>query len=285
MKNLKECSYYTKEKDYKVQCILCPHMCKIGNGYTGLCKVRKNIEGTLYSLNYGIISSYGMDPIEKKPLNNFYPQRKIFSIGSFGCNLRCTFCQNYRISQVKGEGVETTPKNIVDIAIREDENLGIAFTYNEPTVGYEFVKDTAMLNRENNKKNVLVTNGYINRKPMEELLPYIDAMNIDLKFSTEENYKKVAGGSLKPVLDTIELCNQKCHVEVTTLVVTGYNDNIEAIEDIAKMLSKIDSKIPLHLSRYFPNYKYEEKATSIEFMYEALDIALKYLDTVYLGNI
>ena len=285
MENLKECSYYSKVEDNKVQCLLCPHNCKIGNNNIGLCKARKNIEGILYSLNYGIISSYGMDPIEKKPLNNFYPQHRILSIGSFGCNLKCSFCQNYRISQVKGDGVATTPKNIVDIALREAKNLGIAFTYNEPLIGYEFVKDTAILNKENDKKNVLVTNGYINREPMEELLPYIDAMNIDLKFSNEEDYKKVAGGSLKPVLDTIELCNKKCHVEVTTLIVSGYNDNEKAIEKIAEMLSEIDPKIPLHLSRYFPNYKYEEKATSIEFMYEALDIALKYLDTVYLGNI
>ncbi len=284
MKNHKECSYYTKLEDNLVQCRLCPHNCVIKNGEKGLCRVRANIDGLLYSLNYGKISSYGIDPIEKKPLQYFYPQKRILSIGSFGCNMTCGYCQNYKISQEDVQGVETSPENIADIALRESTNLGIAFTYNEPLIWYEFVKDAAKINKRNGKKNVLVTNGYINPEPMKELLPYIDAMNIDLKFSNNQDYKKMCNATLQPVLDIIALCNESCHVEVTTLVVTGYNDNIEAIEEIAQMTAKIDTNMPLHLSRYFPKYNYNEPETNIEFMEKAKEIAEKHLTRVVLGN-
>lgn len=280
----KECLYYEKINDNVVKCTLCPHYCLIEDEKAGLCNVRCNENGILVSDNYGRISSYGMDPIEKKPLKAYYPGYRILSIGSFGCNLSCGFCQNHTISQEIKEGVITTPQNIVDIALHEKNNIGIAFTYNEPAIWYEFVLDTAKLNQKNGLKNVMVTNGYINPEPLIELLPYIDAMNIDLKGFSDEYYKECSG-HIQPVLETIKISAEKCHVEITTLLVTGKNDNIETIEAIAKYISTIDDNIPLHLSRYFPKYQYNNPPTDIRFMKQAEKAASKYLKKVYLGNI
>ena len=280
----KECMYYEKLSNDTVKCTLCPHYCFIEDKKAGLCKVRYNKNGTLLSTNYGRISSYAMDPIEKKPLKDYYPGYRILSIGTFGCNLECGFCQNHNISQEIKEGVLTTPQNIVDMAIHEKNNIGIAFTYNEPSIWYEFVLDTAKLNQKKGKKNVLVTNGYINQAPLKELLPYIDAMNIDLKGFSDEYYKECKG-RIRPVLDTIKTSAQKCHIEITTLLVTGKNDNIETIEDIARYISTIDDSIPLHLSRYFPRYQYKQAPTDIHFMNQAKKIGSKYLKKVYLGNV
>lgn len=285
MKDHKECQFYEKRNHKSVQCTLCPQYCLIKDGHTGFCNARHNEEGVLYSLNYGVISSYGIDPIEKKPLKNFCSGSKIFSIGSFGCNLKCSFCQNHSISQEIKKGIHTTPQNIADIATHEANNLGIAFTYNEPLIGYEFVLETAKINKQNNKKNVLVTNGYINKEPLEEIIPYVDAMNIDLKSFDEQYYEQICKGKLQPVLDCIERSSKSVHLEITTLLVTDKVDNIKNIQSIAKWISKIDPEIPLHLSRYFPNYQYDKAPTSIEFMEKAKKEAQKYLQHVYLGNI
>ncbi len=285
MNGLKECLFYEKKAQGKVRCVLCPQYCLIEDGQVGFCNVRQNEKGILYSKNYGVISAYAMDPIEKKPLSRFYPGSKILSIGSFGCNLKCFFCQNHGISQESKEGIKTTPQNIVDIASNESENIGIAFTYNEPTVWYEFVVETAKLNKEKGKKNVLVTNGYINEEPLERLLPYIDAMNIDLKGIDDNYYANVCKGKIDPVLRSIKNSISKCHVEITTLLVTKKIDNLKTVRSIAQWIGSIDKSVPLHLSRYFPNYRYSEPPTDIAFMKAAKEEADKYLNHVYLGNI
>ncbi len=285
MKGLQECLFYEKKAKGKVRCILCPQYCLIEDGQVGFCNVRKNESGILYSMNYGVISSYAMDPIEKKPLSRFHPGSKILSIGSFGCNLKCSFCQNHGISQENREGIRTTPQNIADIASHEKGNIGIAYTYNEPSVWYEFVYETAKLNKENGKENILVTNGYINEKPLEKLLPYIDAMNIDLKGIDDIFYEEVCKGRVGPVLKTIRKSIPKCHVEITTLLVTKKVDNLKTVRSIAEWIGSIDRSVPFHLSRYFPNYQYSEQPTDIEFMKAAKREADKYLDYVYLGNI
>ncbi len=285
MKEVKECLFYEKVDSGKVKCVLCPQYCLIEKDCVGFCNVRHNEEGVLYSKNYGIISSYAMDPIEKKPLKRFHSGSKILSVGTFGCNLKCSFCQNHSISQELKEGISTTPQNIVDMASHEVDNIGIAFTYNEPSVWYEFIIETAKLNKENGKENVLITNGYINEEPLEKLLPYIDAMNIDLKGMDDSYYKDVCKGRVAPVLRTIEKSVKQCHVEITTLLVTDQMDDLKKVKDIAQWVGSINKNIPLHLSRYFPNYHYQKPPTDVDFMRAAKHEAEKYLTYVYLGNI
>jgi pyruvate formate lyase activating enzyme len=283
---MKEAMYYEKNGDGTVHCFLCPHHCRIAPGRTGTCRVRKNIDGTLYSLNYGRVSSWGMDPIEKKPLYHFYPGSWIFSCGSFGCNFRCKFCQNWQIAQltdVPTEGV--TAEELVRAARRQKQNIGIAYTYNEPTIWYEFVIECARIARREGLKNVLVTNGFIEREPLEEILPYIDAMNIDVKAYTEDFYRDLASGRLSPVKQTVERAQLDCHVEITTLLIPGMNDGENEVEALAKWLSSLRKDIPLHLTRYFPNYKLDLPPTPVETIKRASSIAKKYLDYVYTGNI
>lgn len=285
MECLKEAMYYQKEKEQNVRCVLCPHYCYLRPEETGLCRARKNRDGTLYSLNYGKITAYGLDPIEKKPLANFHQGSKIFSIGSFGCNLKCCYCQNYQIAQEKSEGINTTSDNIVDIANEEENNIGIAFTYNEPSIWYEFVKETAEKNKQSGSKNVLVTNGYINEEPLLELVGLIDAVNVDLKAFSENDYRTYFGGRLEPVLESIKIYNNHCHVEVTTLLATGIIDDVETVRQIAKWLASVNDEITLHLTRYFPCYLYDKPQTDIDFMKKAQEVAKGYLKNVYMGNI
>ncbi|MCL2627679.1 MAG: AmmeMemoRadiSam system radical SAM enzyme [Oscillospiraceae bacterium] len=283
--------YWSKSKNSKeskeIVCELCPHYCKIENGSTGKCGARSNTDGELFASSYGFVTSIALDPIEKKPLYEFHSGGKIVSIGSFGCNLHCPFCQNHSISmEYENVGYDyLTPALICDIAVRSipDGNIGVAYTYNEPLIGYEHVFDTSVLVRRTDLKNVLVTNGYINEAPFLELLPYIDAMNIDIKGGTDRTYNMV-GGTLRHVKNIVELAYSSCHVEVTTLVVPGENE--DEIEDIAKWLASIDPKIPYHLSRFFPRFMYKDKKTTpIETMYKARDVASRYLDKIYLGNV
>lgn len=287
----KEAMFYEKLENKQVCCLLCPHNCKIPLEGRGICGVRKNIDGMLYSLNYGEISSIGLDPIEKKPLNRFHPGNYILSMGSIGCNLKCPFCQNHNISQVKPEEVNTqfsSSEEIVEKALflRRQGNIGIAYTYNEPTVWYEFVYDTAKLAKEKGLLNVLVTNGYINKEPLEQLLPYIDAMNIDLKAYNERFYKELAKGGLDEVKATIEIAYQKCHVEITTLVIPGWNDSAFEMEGMANWLAYLSPDIPLHLSRYFPNYlMIDRPPTPMETLKQLKKVADQYLKHVYLGNV
>ena len=282
---MKEAMYYKKLDDNRVLCNLCPHNCNIKDGGKGVCRVRENISGVLYSLNYDRISAIAMDPIEKKPLYHFYPGSYILSAGSVGCNFKCSFCQNYSISQTDEAADEITPEDLVYTALSQKNNIGIAYTYNEPSIWYEFVYEASKLAREKGLKNVLVTNGFISEEPLKKLLPFIDALNIDVKAFTEKYYRDVCKGMLEPVKRTVMIASEKCHVEVTTLVVTDLNDSMDEIGQIAKWLSSINRDIPLHLSRYFPNYKLYNDPTPVNTLIAAKEEAEKYLNYVYIGNL
>jgi len=277
----------TKRKESKeLECQLCPFGCIIQNNTTGKCGARTNIDGELLAVSYGKVTSVALDPIEKKPLYMFHPGCKIISIGSYGCNLTCPYCQNHTISleYEKGKADYLTPETVLELSklSMQDGNIGVAYTYNEPLIGYEFVLECSKLIRSAGLKNVLVTNGYINEAPLTELITYIDAMNIDIKGNTDRTYNMV-GGTSKHAKRTVELAYSKCHVEVTTLVVPGVNE--DEIEDIARWLASLDPDIPYHLSRFFPGYKYKDHSpTPFDMMHKASDIAKTYLKNVYLGN-
>jgi pyruvate formate lyase activating enzyme len=292
VEQLKEAMYYEKLDSCNVICRLCPHQCKIAPGKFGMCRVRNNIEGTLYTHNYGKISALAMDPVEKKPLYHFFPGKYILSLGTVGCNFRCSFCQNHHIAQRgvydKGEEdnfYEADQGYLLSLCRQEEDCIGIAYTYNEPSIWYEYVLDTAKHIKSASLKNVLVTNGYISEKALSELLPYIDAMNIDLKGFTEEYYRDVCGGSLEYVKSNIEAAVQKCHVEITTLIIPGCNDSEKEMEELSKWLSSVKSSVPLHLSRYFPRYKMKEEPTSAKLLNSLKKIADSYLEYVYIGNL
>lgn len=277
--------YATKEKN-GIRCGLCPHRCLIREDQVGLCGVRKNIQGQLCSLNYGEVTAIALDPIEKKPLYHFKPGTQILSVGSYGCNLACSFCQNYEISQQKRESRYIVKDDLIDTAQNISENIGIAFTYNEPTIWFEYVLETARKIKENNidLQVVLVTNGYIEEKPLQELLPYVDAFNIDLKAFNNKFYQKLCRGDLDSVLKTISLVAPQKHLEITTLLIQEENDSLVEVEQIAKFIASLNKDIPLHLSRYFPNYQLKNPPTFTQFMEESLEIAQEYLNHVYLGN-
>lgn len=286
---MNEAKYYVKSDNAKVKCVLCPHECFISDGKSGICKVRKARGGILFAETYGKISSLAIDPMEKKPLYHFHPGERILSIGSIGCTFRCTFCQNNEISQC----IHFTPEDLNDYSVDdiktrlEREKLKfLAFTYNEPVVFYEYMLDTARALSSRGKICVMVSNGYINPLPMQELIPYINAFNIDLKSFSEEFYKKLTGGSLKPVLKTLELIKRSGkHLEITMLLIPGENDNLS---DFRKMISFIKNNFGraqvLHISRYFPNYKMKKSPTSLETIHTFLEIAKNELDYVYPGN-
>jgi len=291
-KMISEALFYSKIADgKKVICNLCPHQCVISPEHTGICKVRKNIGGILYAMNYFKFSAISLDPIEKKPLNMFYPGSGILSLGSVGCNLRCPFCQNHDIATKSVEYDNTFSMSADEvigraIELKNSGNIGIAYTYNEPTVWIETILDLAEKAKKHNLKNVLVTNGFINPKPLQKILPFIDAMNIDLKAFDEDTYKTVMGGNLENVLDTIRESADKCHVEVTTLIIPGINDSIEEIKKLSEFLKGVDENIVLHLSRFFPKYKWSHmQPTDIKLMYKLAFEAQKHLKNVTLGNI
>lgn len=275
--------------DGRKVCTVCMHHCALLEGQYGRCRARKNENGKIISVNYGKVTSAMLDPIEKKPLARFYPGSKILSVGSFGCNLFCPFCQNHEISMARSENTGwrmMRPEELADLAedCRGRGNIGVAFTYNEPLAGYEFVRDTARLVHERGMKNVLVTNGTAKLPVLEELLPYIDAMNIDLKGFTEEYYRKL-GGSLETVKEFIRRAAKECHVELTTLIVPGENDSAEEMEREAEWIASVDSEIVLHVTRFFPRYRMtDRKATDVEEVYRLRDAAGKYLKYVYTGN-
>lgn len=269
-------------------CTICPHHCDLKEGQTGLCRARANIGENISCTNYGKLTALSLDPIEKKPLARFYPGSMILSAGSYGCNLSCQFCQNYSISMADGtlETVTVSPEALVEKAIEllPKGNIGLAFTYNEPLISYEFIYDCARLAHEKNLKTVLVTNGMICFHPLKNLLPYIDAMNVDLKGFTESFYKKVQG-DLETVKSTIAISSKSCHVEVTTLIIPGENDSPEEIEKEAKWLASVDSDTPLHISRFFPRYKMLDKqSTPVSTIHSLQAVASEYLKYVYTGN-
>lgn len=281
---MREAMYYHKQ-DKGVRCGLCPKNCMIDEGMAGFCRVRKARGDKLYAENYGLYSSYALDPIEKKPLYHFYPGSYIFSLGTWGCNFSCTFCQNWQIAQQNPETREITPGQAVEAAADIANNIGLAYTYSEPGVWYEFVLETSQLAHERGLKNVLVTNGFINPVPLAELLPHLDALNIDVKAFNENFYRKICGGGFSDVKRTVEAAAKVCHVEITTLLIPGLNDSREEIAAMAAWLSGISPDIPLHFSRYFPNYKLDVPPTPLPTLQMALMEATKHMRYVYIGNV
>lgn len=282
-----ECILYKSLKGKSVQCFACNHRCIIKENYSGICGVRKNIEGKLCLLVYGVIISENIDPIEKKPLFNFLPHTNTYSIGTIGCNFKCDFCQNYGISQVKEIiGKKISAQEIVKRALKSGCK-SISYTYNEPTIFAEFVKEIAVLAKEKGLKNILVTNGYMTKECMDFLGDYIDAMNIDLKSLNEDFYRKLCKSKLSPVLETIKCAYKKgIHIEITTLLIPGENDSEKELKEIVKFTSGISREIPWHISRFFPMYKMKNKdVTSIDSLRKAEEIGKKYLKYVYVGNV
>lgn len=273
----------------KVICQVCMHHCQLEEGKSGICRARKNEGGSIVCSNYGQVTSLALDPIEKKPLRMFRPGTMILSAGSYGCNLRCPFCQNHEISMAGETDSETlylSPQDLADKAAecRSIGNIGIAYTYNEPLVGYEYVRDTSRLVKEAGMVNVLVTNGSASLPVLEEILPYIDAMNIDLKGFSQEYYRKL-GGDLETVKNFIERSAQTCHVELTTLIVPGENDSTREMEAEAGWIASLNAEIPLHVTRFFPQYHMKDRpATNVSRVYELADTARKYLKHVFVGN-
>lgn len=281
---MKEAKHYTSLSNLRVCCELCPNMCIIAAGDRGLCRGKKNIDGVLYSDNYGKAVSICIDPIEKKPLYHFYPGSNILSLGCNTCNFACDFCQNYTISQLEARTIDIKPQNLVDLCIKHNVKA-VAFTYSEPLTWFEYIYDSALLLHENNLDVVLVTNGYINERPLEELLPYIAAMNIDLKAMSETFYEKIAGGKLSSVLNTIRRVEKSCHLEITNLVIPGENDDSDSINKLIGFIAELNSDIPLHFSRYYPTNRRGTPPTLPKTLTLAKQEAEKYLKYVYLGNV
>ena len=281
--------------DGKKACPVCPHRCILSEGRTGLCRARGMRNGEIVPLHYGIVSSIALDPIEKKPLARFYPGSFILSVGSFGCNLRCPFCQNHEIS--RSDGAEFTrgresflpPERLAEAAdrLRGRGNIGVAFTYNEPLIGWEYVRDTAVLLREKGLKVVLVTNGCVNGEIADALLPLTDALNIDLKSFRAETYEKLLGGDLETVRRFIARAAERCHVELTTLIVPGMNDSEEEIRELSEWVASLPDgeEIPLHLTRFFPRYHMtDRRPTERETVLRLVSVARERLRWVYPGN-
>ena len=272
----------------KLQCELCFHRCELEEGQTGACRARANLNGKMVPLGYGRITAMALDPVEKKPLRRFHPGGMVLSVGSFGCNLRCPFCQNAEIASA-GQAAftrELSPQALTEraLSLRGRGNIGVAYTYNEPLVGYEYVRDCAVLVHQAGMANVLVTNGTVEEKPWRELLAWIDAVNIDLKGFTEEWYRKL-GGDLKTVKRSIALAAERCHVEVTTLIVPGENDSEEEMRALSGWLASVRPDIPLHVSRFFPRYRMADRnPTPVETVFRLADVAREQLRDVYTGN-
>lgn len=287
---MKEASFYIAEQNGKVKCLLCPKECFVSDKNTGVCGVRENIDGRMYALTYSKPVAIHLDPIEKKPLYHFHPGEVILSIGTYGCNLDCKFCQNHDISQdFDKSSIESlkqvSPEGIIDICKKNGYKF-VAFTYNEPTIFFEYMFDVAVLCKENDIKTVMVSNGQINREPLLKLIEYMDAFNIDLKSFNPEFYKKICGGEIETTKQTIELIvEKKKHLEVTMLVIKSSNDNEEEFEQMCKYLSSLDKNIVLHLSRAFPDYKMDFEITPIKLINRFYEIAKRHLKNVYKGNV
>ncbi len=292
-------------------CRVCPHNCSIATGAPGRCRGRINREGRIVPANYGIITSLALDPIEKKPLNRFYPGSRILSAGSFGCNLNCPFCQNHEIAAagasdlfradeaaaiLEGRGEQSVPDNylspdeLTQIAVntKPKGNIGVAFTYNEPLIGYEYILDTSKLVRAAGLKTVLVTNGCVTEETADKVLPFTDALNIDLKSFDEEVYGQTLGGDLNAVKEFIKKAAAMCHVEITTLIVPGMNDTRDEMIRISEWIASLQNgeDIPLHITRFFPRHRMTDREpTDVGLILELTKIASERLKYVYPGNI
>jgi pyruvate formate lyase activating enzyme len=287
---MQEARFYSRLSDGRVRCDLCPHLCIVTDGHPGKCKVRSYKNGILYSENYGRLSAVATDPIEKKPLYHFYPGEKILSIGSLGCNMHCKNCQNENISQCIGiDSEQMNEYRAEDIAEILEASSGklLAFTYNEPTIFYEFMFDTAKSINDKDIECVMVTNGYINPEPLRNLLPFISGFNVDLKSYSNRFYKEIAGAALQPVLNTIDVIkNSGKHLEITYLVIGGLNDDPDEFSKLVKSIRQnLGRSQVLHLSRYFPSYKMRLPPTPVQVLRELADLAREELDFVYPGNV
>ncbi|MDP2892441.1 MAG: radical SAM protein [Bacillota bacterium] len=271
------------EKEGRVHCRLCPHLCIISDGQQGYCGVRENHGGQLISANYGMLTSINDDPVEKKPLFYFMPGTRTLSVGTFGCNMRCPFCQNSDISFGRPPAKYCPPESLVAMAL-SGGYPSISYTYNEPAIYYEYVYDTARLAHNAGVKNIMVTNGLINEEPLRLLLPHIDALNIDLKTMDEKKYRFL-GGFLSTVQDTIRIAAAAAHVEVTYLAVPGISADLEQVQKAADFIASVDRDIPFHISRYFPRYKYHEPPTELSFLLSAAKLAKTKLSRVHVGNV
>ena len=278
----------TKKIKGKLECLLCPHYCKLAEGKTGICGVRKNTGEKIELITYGVLSGYSLDPVEKKPLYHFFPGYNILSIGSFGCNMRCDFCQNYHISQKVPESLdpEITIKKIIKDALSTENNIGIAFTYNEPIIWFEYIRDVASIAKKEGLYTVMVSNGYVNSEPLDEIIEFIDAFNIDLKAFNNTFYRNLTGAELEPVKNSLkQIAKAGKHLEITTLIIPGQNDDEkEMAEQTEWIANELGTDIPFHLSRYFPTYKRDNPPTTEESLNRLWEIASSNLDYVYLGN-
>lgn len=280
-----EVPFYSRHETV-LQCGLCPHKCRIKPGARGICRVRANEADQLVATNYGEVASAALDPIEKKPLYHFFPGTGILSVGTIGCNLSCGFCQNYHLSRQDAATRYLPPQELADLAAhyQVQGSIGVAYTYSEPMMWYEYIMDAAPLVRAKGLKNVLVTNGYINPEPFERMLPFIDAMNIDLKSFRNRFYLGNCKARLEPVLETIQKAVGRTHVELTTLIIPDENDSIEEIDEMTRWIASLDPNIPFHISRYHPAYKFTRPATSTAVLEDARHAARAHLKNVYVGN-
>jgi pyruvate formate lyase activating enzyme len=272
----------------RIECYLCPHHCKVAEGKTGLCGVRKNNGKEIELITYGIISGYSLDPLEKKPLYHFYPGYNVLSIGSYGCNMKCDFCQNYQISQqvLNDAKRDVSPEELVSSALSARRNIGLAFTYNEPMVWFEYIRDVARSVRNAGMKTVIVSNGYVEEEPLTEIIDFTDAFNIDLKSFNEASYRKLTGTHLEPVKRSLkQIAKSGKHLEITSLIIPGHNDSEEEmIRQTDWIAGELGKNVPLHLSRYYPMYKRNDPATSLENLERLYEAASERLSYVYLGN-
>jgi pyruvate formate lyase activating enzyme len=278
-----------KKSGNKLECLLCPHYCKLSEGQTGICGVRKNSGNEIGLLTYGTLSGFSLDPVEKKPLYHFFPGHSILSIGSYGCNMRCDFCQNHNISQRIPEKLvkEITVKEIVEAVLKAENNIGIAFTYNEPVIWFEFMRDTAIAVKDEGFSTVMVSNGYVNKEPLDLIIQFIDAYNIDLKAFNNDFYRKLTGANIEPVKSCMkQIVNAGKHLEITTLIIPGENDDEKEMEYQSEWIAgELGKEVPLHLSKYFPMYKRDNPSTSDTTLSRLFEIASRHLNHVYLGNL
>lgn len=286
-----EAQLYKKQKQQQVQCRLCAHFCRLRPGRLGICRVRKNIAGFLYSLNYDKLAAMNLDPIEKKPLHHFLPGSTSFSIAAMGCNFSCSFCQNYSLSAVEQEaeimGQAIAPQMIVERALRAHA-ASISYTYSEPTVFFELMYETARLAQDSGLKNVMVSNGYMSPDALEMMAPYLDAANIDLKSFSDDFYRRQCAARLQPVIETIRAMRRKgIWVEVTTLLIPGLNSTEDEIRQIIGFIRETDRNMPWHVSRFFPHHRLlDAPATSEESIFQALQMASAMgLTYLYAGNV
>lgn len=290
---LHEAMLYTRKEDGRVSCCLCSHGCNIAPGKFGICNVRENVEGTLYTHSYGLLIARHIDPVEKKPLYHFQPGSLSYSIAAAGCNFQCEFCQNWEISQIKEakkfglQSLKAEPRHIVAAALRSGCR-SISYTYTEPTIFFEFARDIGILAREAALRNIFVTNGFMTGEALNEARSFLDAANVDLKSFRDDYYRKVCKGRLDPVLKSIaKMREHQVWVEVTTLIVPGLNDSDEELKGIAGFLAGLDVNIPWHISRFHPQYKMSgASSTPMETLNRAYQIGKEAgLRFVYQGNV